>query len=271
MLEEDRLEPGRFGDVQELVLARGRLEVIEEPRELGFVLEPGFFHHDRQPEVDRQHEHPQRAVVLLHEVVERGHHAVARATFVDRVVVERIQSALRQHVLRSRANALHLVRLAELLGDALGHVIEIAAAVRPADIVHDEHRQGRAAPARGLAQHPELVVHGEPVVITVDERDVDRRERREHGVAHVTVEDVATRELLLVLGRVELGHRVDHVQLGVGSEAFEHQRRRLAPQRADLDDPPRARRLHQRPDHAIPERIHPSGRAFLCAGSPGER
>jgi hypothetical protein len=101
-------------------------------------------------------------------------------------------------------------------------------------------------------------------VIAVDERDVDRGERRQHVVADVAVEDVAARELLLVLGRIELGHRVDHVQLGVGPEPFEHQRSGLAAQCPDLDDAARAGRLQDRPDHPIPERIHATGRAS-CA------
>ena len=60
-------------------------------------------------------------------------------------------------------------------------------------------------------------------------------------MADVAVEDVAPGELLLVLGRVELRHRVDDVQLGVGPEPLEHQRRRLTAERADLDDAARAR------------------------------
>ena len=103
VLEEDRLEAGRLRDLQQDVLALGRLEAVEEARELGLALEPRFLHDDREPEVHGQHEQAQRPVVLGDEVVERGHHAVARAAFGDRVVVQRVEAALRQHLLWCRA------------------------------------------------------------------------------------------------------------------------------------------------------------------------
>ena len=55
-----------------------------------------------------------------------------------------------------------------------------------------------------------------------------------------------------MLGGVELGHRVDDVQLGVGAEPLEHQRGVLAPERADLDDAPGAGRLEDRRDGESP-------------------
>ena len=128
--------------------------------------------------------------------------------------------------------------------------------------MHDQHRERRARTPCAVAEHAELVVHRVPVVIAVDERDVDRRQRRQHVVADVAVEDVPAGELLLVLGGVELGHGVDHVQLGVGPEPLEHQRGGLTAQGADLDDAARASRLQDRPDHAIPERIHTTGLAL---------
>ena len=152
--------------------------------------------------------------------------------------------------------------------DLFRRVIEVSPPVRPADVVEDQHRQRRAVASRGPGKHPELVVHGVPVVIAVDERDVDRRQLRQHVVADVAVEDVATGEPLLVLGRVELGDRIDHVELGVGTEPFEHQRGRLSAQRADLDDAPRARRLEHRPDHAVPERVHATARASCAPTRP---
>ena len=67
---------------------------------------------------------------------------------------------------------------------------------------------------------------------------VHGRELGQHVVADVAVEHVATGELLLVLGRVELGRGVDDVQLGIGAEVLEHAGGGLAAERADLDDPP---------------------------------
>jgi hypothetical protein len=96
-------------------------------------------------------------------------------------------------------------------------------------------------------------------VIPVDECDVDRGDVRQHVVADVAVEDVSPREALLVLGRVEFRNRIDHVQLGVRPEPFQHERGRLTAQGPDLDDPLGARGLEHRPDHAFPERIHASG------------
>ena len=120
-------------------------------------------------------------------------------------------------------------------GIRLRRVVEVAPPVGPADVVHDQERHRGARLARGLAEHAQLVVDGEPVVVAVDQRDVDRRQLRQHVVADVAMEDVATGEALGVLGRVEHRHRVDHVQLGVGAERVEHPDGRLAPQRADLD------------------------------------
>ena len=259
VLEEDRLEAGRFRDLQQDVLARGRLEAVEERFQIGLANESRFLDDDREPEIHGEHEPAEGPVVFGDEVVERGHDAVARSAFGDRVEVLRVQSAGRQDVLRPGPDPLHRVGLTEFLGDALGHVVEIAATVRPQHVVHDDDRERRTRVAGALGEHLQLVVDGEPVVVAVDERDVDGRKLRQHVVADVAVEDVAAGELLLVLGRVELRDRVDHVQLGVGSEPFQHERRGLAAQRADLDDPPRSRRLQYRPDNALPERIHRLG------------
>ena len=93
VLEEDRLQSRRFRDVEQHVLAGGALERVEQRRELRLLLEPRLLHDDRKPEVHRQHEHAQRAVVLGDEVVERGHHPVARAALEHGVVVQRVDAA----------------------------------------------------------------------------------------------------------------------------------------------------------------------------------
>ena len=70
------------------------------------------------------------------------------------------------------------------------------------------------------------------------------------------VEHVPTAEALFVLGGIERGNGVDHVELDTGSEPFEHPQRVVASECPDLDDSPRARRLDQRPDHEVPEPVH---------------
>ena len=194
----------------------------------GLAREPLLLDDDREPEVDRQHDAPQRPVVLGDEVVERGHHAVARAALVDGVVHRRVQAAAAAAAacVPGRMPALR-VRLAELLRDPLGRVVEVAPAVRPADVVQDQDRAAaRPAAARRRASILQLVVDRVPVVVAVDRaRRPSAARCGQHVVADVAVEDVAARERALVLGGIELGHRVDDVQLGLGPEALEHQHR----------------------------------------------
>ena len=59
-----------------------------------------------------------------------------------------------------------------------------------------------------------------------------------------------------MLARVEVGDRVDDVELGVGTEVVEHLDRGLAAQRADLDDPTRADGVQNRGDGDIPQWEH---------------
>ena len=86
-----RVEPDLLGQAQEHVLARRALEVVEHGGELGLRGQELLLDHDRQAEVDRQHDQPQRAVVLGDEVVERGHHPVARPALVLGVGHRRVQ------------------------------------------------------------------------------------------------------------------------------------------------------------------------------------
>ncbi len=132
------------------------------------------------------------------------------------------------------------VRLAELLWDSLRRVVEVAAPVGPADVVHEQQRQRRIGLARRLGQHLQLVIDGVPVVVAVDEGRVHRRQAREHVVAQRAVEVVAAAELALLLARVEHRQGIDHVQLRLGPEVIEQHRGGLSPKRPDLDDPSRA-------------------------------
>ena len=93
-------------------------------------------------------------------------------------------------------------------------------------------------------------------MVTVDQRGVHRTERRQHIETQRGVEGVAAGELPLVLGWVEVGDRVDHVQLGLGAETLEHAYGRLAAQRTDLDDARGARCIQDRGDSDIPQWEH---------------
>ena len=107
-------------------------------------------------------------------------------------------------------------------------------------------------------------------MVAVDEGDVHRREVAEHVDAEGAVEHVPAREALLVLGGVEVGERVDDVELGLGAEAVEHQLGVLAAEGTDLDDAPGAGRLDDRGDDVVPEREH-AGSAALSVQCVGKR
>ena len=149
------------------------------------------------------------------------------------------------------------VRLAVRHGYLFGVVVEVAAAVRPPDVVHDEDGQQPTRPPRARCEHLQLVVDGVPVVVAVYEGDVHGAEGGEHVVTRVAMEDVAPGELAFMVRRVELGHRVDHVQLGVGSEPLEHEHRGLSARCPDLDDATRADGVENGCDGDFPEGEHP--------------
>ena len=161
----------------------------------------------------RKDHDPPRRLVSGDEVLERGEHAVSLTALADGIGEAGIQAAVRAQSGIARRQPLARIRLAELLGDAVRRVVEVAAAVGPADVVEDEDRHWRAGLAGGGREHLELVVDRVPVVVAVDQRRVHRRQLREHVVGDVAVEVVAAGEAALVVGGVELRHRVDHVDL----------------------------------------------------------
>jgi hypothetical protein len=252
------LQPDALGQLEQAVPAVGRLELVEQGAQFGPLREGLLLGDDRQTEVDGQQDAAQGPVVLVHPVLDRGHHAVALAALDGRVGQLAVEAAPRVQLLATDVHAPALVGPAELLGDAARLVVEVTPAVGPQHVVQDHHGAGPSGRPRHLAEHPELVVHGEPVVVAIDQGGVHRRERRQHVVADVVVEDVAATEAGLVLGRVEGGHRIDHVQLGVRAEVIEHELGVLAPQGTDLHDPPGPCRVEDRRDHGLPEGEHPS-------------
>ena len=156
-----------------------------------------------KPEVEGEHDAAERAIVFADEVVERGHHAVARTALVLCVVQLGVHPSAAQQLGAAALHALLLVRLAELGRDLRGLVVEVATPVGPADVVQDEQRQRLTRRPGGLAQHAELVVDGVPVVVAVDEGDVECAAPIEHVQAQVPVEHVPTAEPALVLVGVE--------------------------------------------------------------------
>ncbi len=155
-----------------------------------------------------------------------------------------------------RRHAPLVVGLAELLGDGVRPVVEVATAIGPQHVVQDHHRQRRPGVAGHLREGPELVVDGVPVVVPVDQRGVHRGQGGQHVQAEIAVEDVAAPEAALVLGRIEIGSRVDDVQLGTRPQPVEHLHRVLAPQRADLDHPAAFAGIEHWRDGQLPERKH---------------
>ncbi len=192
------------------------------------MLQPLFVYHDRKTEEDRDDDHPHRTAVLGKEVFERGHDAVARAAFDLRIAHHRVEAAGVEQLLRSGLHACAPVGLSELVRDLIGLVVQVAAAVRPSDVVHDQDRKDRAGRSGDLGEHLELVVDRVPVVVAVDQRDVHRRQLGQHTQAQVAVEEEAPGELLLGLGSVEGRRWIDGVELGVGSEEVEREGRGLA-------------------------------------------
>ena len=172
VLEQHRLEADRLGELEQRRLPSPLSSQSSSRASSGCSVEALFLDDDRETEVDGQHDASQRPVVLGDEVVERGHHAVARAALGDRVVMVGFRPPPGSNRFLSGRMPRLRVRLAELLGDALRRVVQVAPAVRPTHVVHDEDRERRARIPGGRGEHLELVVDRVPVVVAVDERDV---------------------------------------------------------------------------------------------------
>ena len=139
-------EPQRLGQLEQLAPALGALEPVERRGELGPRLERALARR-RSRARSRSAARPRAAAVVLgDEVVERGHHAVARPALLDRVGSCGFSPPRSRSSARPGHDAPLRVGLAELLRDPLGRVVEVAAAVGPADVVQDQHRQRRARP-----------------------------------------------------------------------------------------------------------------------------
>ena len=105
------------------------------------AIEACLFGDDRQPEVEREDDAAERAVVLGDEVVERGHHAVARAALVLGVVQLGVHPSAAEQL---RPAALACPFCGTAGGTRRGSarlVVEVAAPVRPADVVQDQQGQ----------------------------------------------------------------------------------------------------------------------------------
>ena len=257
VLEDHRLDAGVFRQLHEVEAPGRTLEVVERGRKRRSAREPFLLDDDREAEVDGEDHTPDGPVVVLDEVVECGHHAVARTALDLGVEHRRVEPAVRYHLAPAGSHPLLHVRLTVLLGDPLRRVVQVAPAVRPADVVQDHDRQRRALLAGHVGEELQLVADRVPVVVAVDQRRVHDRELPQHVEAGGAVEHVPAGKRTLVLGRVELGHGVDDVELGLGTELLEHAHGGLASERADLDDPLGFHRPQDRGNCDIPEREHP--------------
>ena len=255
-LVRDRLvDADPLSERNEVALALERFEPVEDRTELRVRGDLRFLGDDGEPEVGRQDDETQATIVLGDEVFDRGEHPVTRPALQPGVGELEVHTAHPQFG-DAGEHPRPPVPVPELLRDPRRLVVEVAPSVGPTDVVTDEQRQRDALGSHGRGEHLELVVHGEPVVVAVDERDVGRWQRRQHVVADAEMEDVPTGEGLLVLGRVELRQRIDHVELAVRAEPVEHAHGRLAPQRADLDHAPGVHRFDERGDDVVPEGKH---------------
>ena len=197
--------------------------------------------------------------MLGDEVLEGGHHAVAGPALLLGVAHGRVEALAGMQLLHPRVDPGPGVGLAELGGDPLGGVVEVAPAVGPQHVVEDEHRQIGAVTAGALGEQPQLVVDRVPVVVAVDQGGVDGPQGGEHVEAERPGGSGSGRGTPARAPRGRTAGRVDDVQLGVGAEVVEHPNGGLAPQRADLDDAPCAGGVQHWCDGDIPQREH--GRA----------
>ena len=257
VLEDHGLDAHGLGQLQQEVLALGALQVVEHGGQLGLAGQAGLLHHDGQPEVDGQHHLAQRLGPLGHEVVERGAHTVAGAALGAGVGHGGVEPTPAHQARVAGPHALVSPRLAMLGGHVVGVVVEVAPAVGPAHVVQHQHRERCPVLVGHLPEQAQLVDHRVPVVVAVDEGGVHGGQPAEHVEAQGPVEHVLLAEAGPVLVGVELGHRVDHVQLGPRAEPVEDQLRLLAAECADLHEALDPRGLQDRRHHLLPEREHP--------------
>ena len=206
--------------------------------------------------------------MLGDEVLDGGHHAVARPALGERVVHLLVEAAALEQIGAPSAATQPQPPLrpwlAVPLGDLLGGVVEVAAAVGPTDVVKEADRQRRAA-SRAVAAS---ILSSLKTVYQLWSPSISAASTGGNSGSTlwlIAVEVVAAWEPPLVLGRIELRHRVDHVDLGLRPEQVEQLHRRLAPEGADLDHPLGAGGAEDGRDDLVPERIHQP----LLAGDPG--
>ena len=140
VLEDHRPQPHLLRDLEERVATFGTLKPRQRGRQLRLAREPLLLDDDGETEVDRYHEPAQRSVVLGDEVVERGHHAVARAAFDLRVVHCGVQAPACAEPLLSGLHPGRRIGLAELVGNVVGFVVQVAPPVGPQHVVHHQNR-----------------------------------------------------------------------------------------------------------------------------------
>ena len=202
---------------------------------------------------------------LLCKVLDRGPHAVSWRRLGDRVAKVPIDPArgglgLARH--KSELDA----GLPVCLGDAVRVVIKVASSVWPPHVVEGDHRGYCPVAERGLLDQLELVIDREPVVVPVDQGNVDVMDVREGFKASRLMKDQMRAVALAPPVNVDLRPGIDGVQNRV-----RRPRSTRGPSRSAAPAPHRSRpdSAHRRFDdvtkNRVPEAIH--GRVAVKAFS----
>jgi hypothetical protein len=145
--------------------------------------------------------------------------------------------------------------VAELVRNRRRVVVEVPAAVRPADVVAEYYGCLPGGFPRALLKQDELVEYRVPVVVAVDESHVNRRQIREHIEGKIGMHpDVIRGDQC---SDFETRRRVDDMQnRPVVSTELGEGRRVLSGCGSDFDDDAWLNSREDRTNNAIPKAVH---------------
>src|SRR5258708_4673524 len=107
------------------------------------------------------------------EILQGRSHPVAWAAFARGIPHMSVETAFGEESGLAACNPASGARLSVRLRNVIDRVVTVASPVRPTHVVKDEDRPGRVGLVRLLLEELELVVNGVPVVIAVDEGEID--------------------------------------------------------------------------------------------------